>query len=130
MDDELEVWKVHKKERILGIWHLGKRKKQKRGFLSILGSLDKPLLVSAAGAVSGEILKGIEKTLDGEKEDQNEEKEKWEDLAMPRNNILLQMLPAPKRVQLPNGRFYFIIIIIIIIIFFFLQDIEKLVSMC
>ena len=47
---------------------------------------------------------------------------------MPRNNILLQMLPAPKRVQLPNGRFYFIIIIIIII--FFLQDIEKLVSMC
>ena len=38
---------------------------------------------------------------------------------MPRNNILLQMLPAPKRVQLPNGRFYFIIIIIIIIIIFF-----------
>ena len=44
-----------------GIWHLGGRKKQKRGFLSILGSLDKPLVVSAAGAVSGEILKRIEK---------------------------------------------------------------------
>ena len=26
---------------------------------------------------------------------------------MPRNNILLQRLPAPKRVQLPNGRVFF-----------------------
>ena len=26
---------------------------------------------------------------------------------MPRNNILLQRLPAPKQVQLPNGKVFF-----------------------
>ena len=41
------------------IWHLGGPKKQKGGFLHILGSLAKPLLVSAAGPVGGEISKGL-----------------------------------------------------------------------
>ena len=44
-----------------GIWHLGGRKKQKGGFLPILGALARPLLVSAAGAVGGEVLKGLGK---------------------------------------------------------------------
>ena len=39
-----------------GIWNLGGRKKQKGGFLPILGTLAKPLLISAATAVGGEIL--------------------------------------------------------------------------
>ena len=39
--------------------HLGGRKKEKGEFLPILGSLVKPLLVSAAGAVVGDILKGL-----------------------------------------------------------------------
>ena len=34
-------------------------KKKKEEFLPILGSLVKPLLISAAGAVVGDILKGI-----------------------------------------------------------------------
>ena len=42
-----------------GIWHLGCRKKQKGGFLLILGALARPLLVFAAGAVGGEVLKGL-----------------------------------------------------------------------
>ena len=42
-----------------GIWYLGGRKIQKGGFLPILGTLAKPLLVSAAGAIGGEVLKGI-----------------------------------------------------------------------
>ena len=40
-----------------GIWHLGGRKEQKGGFLPIPGALARPLLVSAAGAVGGEVLK-------------------------------------------------------------------------
>ena len=42
-----------------GIWYLGRRKIQKKEFLPIIASLAKPLLVSAAGAVGGEILKGL-----------------------------------------------------------------------
>ena len=42
-----------------GIWHLGCRKKQKGGFLPILGALATLLLVSAAGAVGGEVLKEV-----------------------------------------------------------------------
>ena len=38
---------------------MGGRKKQKVGFLPILVSLAKPLLISAAGIVGGEILKGL-----------------------------------------------------------------------
>ena len=41
-----------------------------------------------------------------EKEDRKEE-ERQEGLVMPRNNILLERLPAPKRVQLSNGRVFF-----------------------
>ena len=44
-----------------GIWHLGGRKKQKRGFLLILGALARPLLVSTVGAVGGEVLKRLGK---------------------------------------------------------------------
>ena len=46
-----------------GIWHLGGRKKQKGGFLPILGALARPLLVSAAGAVGEEVLKGLGKKI-------------------------------------------------------------------
>ena len=42
-----------------GIWHLGGTKKQKGRYLPILGSLPKPLLVSVASVVGGEILKGL-----------------------------------------------------------------------
>ena len=42
-----------------GIWHLGSRKKQKGGFLPILGALARLLLVSAAGAVGEEVLKEV-----------------------------------------------------------------------
>ena len=66
-----------------GIWHLGGRKKQKGGFLPILGALARPLLVSVAGAVGGEILKRLGKQNffwggrgaggGGEKEDLEEE---------------------------------------------------------
>ena len=41
------------------MWHLGDRKKQKGGFLHILGALSRYLLVSAAGTVDGEVLKGL-----------------------------------------------------------------------
>ena len=51
----------------LGIWHLGGRKKQKRGFFVILGALPRPLLVSAAGAVGGKVLKRLGKKNGGEK---------------------------------------------------------------
>ena len=44
-----------------GMWHLGGRKKQKGGFLHILGALARPVLVSAAGPVGGEVLKGLGK---------------------------------------------------------------------
>ena len=46
------------------------------------------------------------KSSEEEKGDRKEE-EGWQDLTMPRNNILLQRLPAPKRVQLPNGKVFF-----------------------
>ena len=58
MADELKAWKAHQKEHTLdvefGIWV--EEKKQKGGFLPILGTLAKPLLISAATAVGGEIL--------------------------------------------------------------------------
>ena len=50
-----------------GIWHLGGRKKQKGGFLPIYRALARPLLVSAAGVVGGEVWKGLEKNLWGKK---------------------------------------------------------------
>ena len=87
------------------IWHLGRQKKQNAGSVPILGALTRPLLVSAAGIVGGEVLKGLRKKI-GEKEDLEEDK--WlKDLPMPRNNILLQRLPAAKRLQLPNGPVFF-----------------------
>ena len=44
-----------------GIWHLSGGKKQKGDFLPILGALARPLLVYAAGAVGGKVLKGLGK---------------------------------------------------------------------
>ena len=51
-----------------GVWHLGgikktKKNKKKGGFLHILRALARPLLVSAAGAVGGEVLKGLYENL-------------------------------------------------------------------
>ena len=40
---------------------MGGRKRQKEGFLPILGAIIKPNLVSAAGAIGGEVLKEIGK---------------------------------------------------------------------
>ena len=45
------------------VWHLGGRKRQKEGFLLIFGTLAKPLLVSAVGAIGGEVLEGIGKKI-------------------------------------------------------------------
>ena len=51
-----------------GAWHLGgRRKKQKCGFLPILGAIAKPLLLSAAAAIGRFIFKKIGKTLLGGK---------------------------------------------------------------
>ena len=45
------------------VWHLGSRKRQKEGVLLIFGTLAKPLLVSAVGAIGGEVLEGIGKKI-------------------------------------------------------------------
>ena len=48
------------------MWGLvGGRKRQKEGFLPILRTIAKTLLVSAAGALGGEVLKGIGKKIFG-----------------------------------------------------------------
>ena len=52
-----------------GIWHLGGEKKQKGGFLPLLGTLARPVLISAAGSISGEVLKGLGKKSLGGKEE-------------------------------------------------------------
>ena len=39
-----------------GVWHLGKGKKQKGRFLPLIGSLAKPLFISAAGALAVRVL--------------------------------------------------------------------------
>ena len=44
-----------------GFCHFDGRKRQKGGCLPILETLAKPLLVSAAGATGGEVLKGTRK---------------------------------------------------------------------
>ena len=48
-----------------GNWHLGGRKNHKGGFLPILGALARALLISAAGVVGQEVLKGLGKNLGG-----------------------------------------------------------------
>ena len=69
-----------------GVWHLGGRKRQIGGILPILGTIARPLLVSPAGAIGGEVLKGIVKTYFGEKATKKEEQK---DIDMPRNNNLI-----------------------------------------
>ena len=39
----------------LEVWHLGGRIRQKRDFLPILGATARSLLVSAAGAIGGQV---------------------------------------------------------------------------
>ena len=48
-----------------GIWHLGGRKKRKGDFLPIFGALARPLLLSAADDVGGDVLKGLGKKIFG-----------------------------------------------------------------
>ena len=87
------------------VWHLGGRKRQKEGVWSIIWTLAKPLLVSEAGAISGEFLQGIaKKNICGKKA---VEKEEGKYVRMPRNNILLQSLQNSRRVQLPNDCVFF-----------------------
>ena len=80
----------------LEVCHLGGRIRQKEGFLLIFGTLAKPLLVSAVGAIGGEVLEGIGKKIVGGKN--AVEKEEQKDIDMPRNNILLRRLPNERRV--------------------------------
>ena len=58
-----------------GIWYLGGRKKQRGGFLPILGALAWPQLISEAGAVGGEILKEFGKKNFGVEKEENLEEE-------------------------------------------------------
>ena len=44
-----------------GVWHLGGRKKQKGGFLPLLGTLARPNLLSAAGSIGSKLLEVLEK---------------------------------------------------------------------
>ena len=67
-----------------------------------MGTIARPLLVSPAGAIGGEVLKGIVKTYFGEKATKKEEQK---DIDMPRNNNLIWRFP--RRVLLPNGRVFF-----------------------
>ena len=87
-----------------GFWHFDGRKRQKGGFLPILETLAKPLLVSAAGAIGGQVLKETRKKI---REKNAIEKEAQKDINMPRNKILLQRLANPRHLQLPNGRVFF-----------------------
>ena len=48
-----------------GIWHLEGRKKQKGGFLLIIGKIARPLLVSVAGAISSKLLEGVGRKIFG-----------------------------------------------------------------
>ena len=50
-----------------GIWHLGGRKKQKGDFLPLLGTVARPIFISAVGYIGGGILKGFGKNVWGEK---------------------------------------------------------------
>ena len=87
------------------VWHLGGRKIQKGGFVSILGTIARPFLVSVAGAIGGEVLKGIGNKIFGGKSVVKREERK--DIDMLRNNILFRRVPNPRHVQVPNGRVFF-----------------------
>ena len=62
-------------------------------------------MVSAAGAIGSEVLKGIGKKYLEEKNAAKKEERK--NIDIPRNNIFLQRLPNLRRVQLPNNRIFF-----------------------
>ena len=47
----------------LGIWHLGGRKKQRGGFSPLWGTIARPLLVCAAGAVGSKLLESVGKKI-------------------------------------------------------------------
>ena len=69
--------------------------KKQGGSLPILESISKPLLPFAASAVGGELLKVLGSRIFGKGK------------RSLKRRILLQRPPAPKRVQLPNGRVFF-----------------------
>lgn len=85
-----------------GIWHLGVRKKQKGGFLHILGTLARPLLVSGTGAINGEVLKGLGKKFGGKKTKKTICKKTTQ-----KDSILLCELTTPRPIKLPNSRVFF-----------------------
>ena len=78
-----------------GIWHLGGREKQKGGFLPVLVSLDKPLLISTDDAVGEEILKGLRSKIFGRGKRRSK-----------RRRSRIRRL-SKKRLQLPHGRVFF-----------------------
>ena len=56
-----------------GVWHLGVRKNEKRGFLHLLGTLTRPILLSAAGSIGSKLLEGVgKKHLVVEKEEEQD----------------------------------------------------------
>ena len=62
-EDELESLK--KNLYYKGIWHLGGRNTQKGGFLPILLTLAKPILLSTAGSIASKLLQGVGKKNSG-----------------------------------------------------------------
>ena len=89
-----------------GVWHLGSRKRQKGGFLPLLGTLARPFLLSAAGSIGSKLFEDVGKkylVVENEEESGVEE----ENCDMPRDNILQRKLPMPKFVCLPNGRTFY-----------------------
>lgn len=59
------TWKMKRTYLKRGIWHLEGRKKQKGGFLPIIGKIARPLLVSVAGAISSKLLEGVGRKIFG-----------------------------------------------------------------
>ena len=63
-------------------------------------------MVSAAGAISMEVLKGMGKKLPRTQKKKLQKKKTEKGFNIPKNNILQQSLGNPKRVQLPDDRVF------------------------
>ena len=86
-----------------GVWHFGGKKRQKGGFLLLLGTLARPVLLYAVGLMVQNYFKASEKkylVVENQEEPDVEE----ENCDIPRDNILLRKLPIPKLVGLPPSR--------------------------
>ena len=61
-------WGMNKKRTYIkcGIWHLGGRKRERRGFLLFLGTLARSILMSVVDSVSSKLLEGVGKKNVGE----------------------------------------------------------------